>query len=472
MIRAMILAAATATAASLLTFSADAEAQSGRYMPSTLAPVVEEALPAVVNISSVRVVQATRRQRSPFSSDPFFRYFFGDRLERRIPQERREQSLGSGVIISPDGFVVTNSHVLQDGDAEVRVYWEDKSYEARVVGRDTKTDVAILKIDPPEDLPYLPFGNSDDLRVGDFVLAIGNPFGLDRTVTMGIVSAKGRADVGIIDYEDFIQTDAAINPGNSGGALLNLDGELIGVNTAILSRSGGYQGIGFAIPSLMAERVANSIREHGEVRRGWIGVTLQGLTADLANAMGLNRQVGVLVSDVYADGPAARSGMRQGDIILKVDDRDVHTLDDFRRRTGRLLPGMTADITYLRADDIKTVTLDIERQPEELTEAFEPYVDFEDSPLPGLSIEELTPESARRYGYPARSKGILISDVAPGSAAAEAGMRPGDVITKVERIRVHTVEALEQIMSRVTKDKLLLIVNRGRRAYFFALPIR
>ena len=467
--RLMVLGTA---AALVLTPADDADAQFDRYMPSTLAPVVEEALPAVVNISSVRIVESTRRQRSPFASDPFFRYFFGDRLERRVPQQRREQSLGSGVIISPDGFVVTNSHVLQDGDSEVRVFWEDTSYEARVVGRDAKTDVALLKIEPPEDLPYLPFGNSDDLRVGDFVLAIGNPFGLDRTVTMGIVSAKGRADVGIIDYEDFIQTDAAINPGNSGGALLNLEGELVGVNTAILSRSGGYQGIGFAIPSLMAERVAESIQEHGEVRRGWIGVTLQGLTADLAHAMGLNREVGVLVSDVYADGPAAREGVKQGDIILKVDGRDVHNLDEFRRRTGRLLPGMTTEITYLRGDDIRSATLPIERQPEVLTEAFEPYVEFENSVLPGLAIEPLTPQTARRHGYPARSRGLLITDVSPESAAAEAGMRPGDVITEVERIRVYTLEALEEVIARTDKDKLVLVVNRGRRAYFFALPIR
>ena len=466
--RAMILG----TAALALSGAENADAQFDRYMPSTLAPVVEEALPAVVNISSVRVVESTRRQRSPFASDPFFRYFFGDPFERRVPRQRREQSLGSGVIVSPDGYVVTNNHVLQEGDSEVRVFWEDANYEARVVGRDAKTDVALLKIDPPEELPYLPFGNSDDLRVGDFVLAIGNPFGLDRTVTMGIVSAKGRADVGIVDYEDFIQTDAAINPGNSGGALLNLEGELVGVNTAILSKSGGYQGIGFAIPSLMAERVIDSIKEHGEVRRGWIGVTLQGLTTDLAHAMGLNREVGVLVSDVYAGGPAARSGMKQGDIILKVDGRDVHTLDEFRRRTGRLLPGMEAEITYLRGDEIETATLQIERQPAELDEAFEPYVDFEDGILPGLAIEPLTSETARRYGYAPQSRGILITDVAPGSAAAEAGMRPGDVITEVERIRVHTIEALEQIVARANKDKLLLVVNRGRRAYFFALPMR
>lgn len=448
-----------------LTTAFPAAAQSPQYMPTTLAPVVEKALPAVVNISATRTITTST---SPFASDPFFRYFFGgDPFGRRMPQERREQSLGSGVIVSPDGLVITNDHVVRES-GEVQVYWNETPYEATVVGHDSKTDVALLKIESDEPFPYLPFGDSDALRVGDFVLAIGNPFGLDQTVTMGIVSAVGRADVGVADYEDFIQTDAAINPGNSGGALLNLEGELIGINTAILSRSGGYQGIGFAIPSRMAERVIESLQAHGEVRRGWIGVAVQDLTDELAAALGLAGAEGVLVSDVFDASPADRAGIRQGDIVVEVDGKRVTNVGQYRTRTERMLPGMSPEITVVRDGARRTFEVDVQNVPDEPdAQRFE---DFQSSVLPGLALETLDPATAQRLGFSRRSRGVLITDVRKGGAAERAGLRPGDVVVEIDRVRVGTLADVEKVVSRSSDAKVLLLVQRGRRAYYVVLP--
>ena len=274
---------------------------------ATLIKVAKLARPAVVNISTTVTSKGRSSSPSPFFDDPFFRRFFGEEFERRFqpqPEESpRQQGTGSGVIVSSDGYIITNNHVVEAGD-EIQVTLSDKrNFKAEIVGTDPKTDLALLKIDA-EDLPILPWGDSGNLQVGEIVMAVGNPFGLNQTVTMGIVSAVGRANVGIVDYEDFIQTDAAINPGNSGGALVNLQGELIGINTAIFSRSGGYMGIGFAIPSNMAKTIQASLTEHGKVVRGWLGVSIQDLTADLQEQFDAPDQRGVLVSDVVEDSPA------------------------------------------------------------------------------------------------------------------------------------------------------------------------
>jgi len=456
-----VLLASSALAVGLAT---PAPGQTPPYMPTTLAPIVDEALPAVVNISSTRVV---RTRPGPFSNDPFFNYFFGHRHQRRMPQERREQSLGSGVIISEDGYVVTNNHVIQNG-TEVQVYWDDQVFDADIVGRDQKTDVALLKMRDDGPFPHLDFADSDRLRVGDFVIAIGNPFGLDRTVTMGIVSAVGRADMGIADYEDFIQTDAAINPGNSGGALINLEGDLVGVNTAILSRSGGYQGIGFAIPATMASGVVESLREHGEVRRGWVGLVTQDLTQDLARAFGLERSSGVLISDVFQDGPADRAGVRQGDLVLAVNGRPVSSSAQYRSRTERFLPGMDATLTVYRDGAEHEILVPIERVPEE--SAAQAFDLFESAMIPGLALQTLDTADARRLGYDPRFRGVLVTDVADGSVAGERGIRPGDVIREVARVRVGSMQDLESVLDRVRGDQLLLLVQRGRQAYYVALP--
>jgi serine protease Do len=438
----------------------------GPYMPTTLAPVVERALPAVVNISSTKIVRS--QVQSPFANDPFFEYFFGRSFGSRVPQERREQSLGSGVIISSDGYVITNNHVIQNGEGSVKVYRGEDAYDAEVIGHDEKTDVALLKIQSKTSLPYLQFSNSDELRVGDFVLAIGNPFGLDRTVTMGIVSAVGRADVGVADYEDFIQTDAAINPGNSGGALLNLDGELVGINTAILSRSGGYQGIGFAIPSNMADGVTKSLREHGEVRRGWIGLGVQDMTEELAATMEDTPASGVLVSDVFEGSPGDRAGLRPGDVIVKVNGRPVVNVGQYRSRTDRLMPGMELELGYRRGKIERTTKLVVEKTPRE--PAVQRFEEFDSSPIPGLALETLSAKAAQRLGFHPRLRGVLVADVAAGTAGARAGFQSGDVIREVERVAVTSVEDLGKIFAQARGERVLLLVQRGRQASYVAIP--
>jgi Do/DeqQ family serine protease len=304
-------------------------------------------MPTVVNISSMQVVQTYERV-SPFLSDPFFQQFFGGGMyDYVVPRERREMSLGSGVIVDEEGTILTNHHVVEHA-AEVRVALGDgREVAARVLGVDPRTDLAVLRVEAG-DLPRATLGDSDALQVGDIVLAFGNPFGLGGTVTMGIVSAIGRGNIGVADYEDFIQTDAAINPGNSGGALVNTRGEVIGINTAIFSRSGGYQGIGFAIPSNMAREVLVSILENGRVVRGYAGLALQALTPDLARAFGLDDTRGAVVTAVDPGGPVARAGLRRGDVVVALRDRPVANDEELRTRMSRLKPGDRAGLDVLR----------------------------------------------------------------------------------------------------------------------------
>jgi len=314
--------------------------------------VAKAAQPAVVNISSSRKVIAGAQQPpspSPFFDDPFFRRFFGEEFRRRfqLPPERREQGLGSGVLVSPDGYIVTNNHVIAEAEEVTVLLADSRRFTAKVVATDPRTDVAVIKIDA-KGLPMLPWGDSSRLQVGEMVLAVGNPFGLNQTVTMGIISAVGRAHMGIVDYEDFIQTDAAINPGNSGGALVNLKGELIGINTAIFSQSGGYMGIGFAIPSNMAKGVMQSLIKHGKVIRGWLGVGIQDLTEDLAKEFGVAEIKGALVSDVASDGPAAKAGLERGDVITSFNNVSVKDSTQLRSLVTESEPGATVTLTILR----------------------------------------------------------------------------------------------------------------------------
>jgi serine protease Do len=304
-----------------------------RSIQTSLSTVAQRTMPAVVNIASTRVYQTPDElPSSPLFRDPFFREFFGDDFFRffGVPQERVERSLGSGVIVSKDGYIITNNHVVSEA-TEVTVSLADKrEFEATVIGTDPKTDVAILKIDGT-DLPLVPLGNSDKARVGDIVLAIGNPFGIGQTVTMGIISATGRSHVGITDYEDFIQTDAAINPGNSGGALVDIEGDLVGINTAIISRSGGYQGIGFAIPTNIAKAVMDAIVEHGRIIRGWLGVSVQEVTQQIAAEFGLKKPGGELFVEVSPNSPAAKAGLRRGDIIVRYEAEKIEETTALRK---------------------------------------------------------------------------------------------------------------------------------------------
>src|SRR5512146_1972371 len=306
------------------------------------------ATPSVVNISTTRVIKS--REEAPFDlfDDPFFRRFFGDQFPHpNIPKEHKEQSLGSGVIVSDDGYIVTNNHVIEKAQEIKVLLLNKKDYTAKLVGADPKTDIAVIKIDA-KGLPALPWGDSGKLKVGEIVFAIGNPFGLNQTVTMGIISAVGRANVGIADYEDFIQTDAAINPGNSGGAMINPRGELIGINTAILSRTGGYQGIGFAVPSSMARQVMDSLRKYKKVVRGWLGVSIQEVTSDLAEEFGVKELKGALVSGVIKGSPAEKAGIKQGDVILLFNSKVVDDTGHLRNMVSQTPIGTTVKVRLLR----------------------------------------------------------------------------------------------------------------------------
>ena len=329
--------------------------------------VTKATKPAVVNISTTKVVRFRGAPYSPFFNDPFFRRFFGDDFFRefRAPREQREQSLGSGVIVSQDGYIVTNNHVVE-GASEIRVLVGDqREFKGRVVATDPRTDVAVVKI-AGHGLPTIPWGDSDRLQVGEWTLAIGNPFGLNQTVTAGIISATGRANVGIADYEDFIQTDAAINPGNSGGALVNVRGELIGINTAIFSRSGGYMGIGFAIPSNMVREVMEDLIKRGKVTRGWLGVHIQLLAPDLAKKFGLKEAHGVLVGEVSGGSPAAKAGMNRGDVILELAGKRVEDPEHLRNEVARTEPGKRIPVKIWRGSKEMILQVEIEELPKEV----------------------------------------------------------------------------------------------------------
>jgi len=327
--------------------------------PVSYADAVDKTAPAVVNVyTAKRIVEKS----NPFFNDPLFRYFFGNRPQQQ--RERLQTSLGSGVIISDQGYLLTNNHVVKDADQIQVMLMDGRRFKAELVGADPDSDIAVLKIDA-HDLPTLVIGDSDHLRVGDVVLAIGNPFGVGQTVTLGIVSAKGRNQLGINTYENFIQTDAAINPGNSGGALINANGELIGINTAIFSKSGGSQGIGFAIPMSLAKGVMKQIVENGHVVRGWLGIEAQDLTPALAKSFGLDNTRGVLIAGVLLKGPADQAGIEPGDVILAINDEPVKNARDAMNRIAQQTPGTTLDIEAVRSGDHLHLQAKIDRRPEQ-----------------------------------------------------------------------------------------------------------
>jgi len=426
-------------------------------------PVMKAVLPAVVNISSTKVIRSPDyAQGSPYFSDPFFRFFFGDEFSRQfnVPRERRERSLGSGVIVSPEGYLLTNNHVVEGAD-KIKVILADKrELDAKIVGTDPKTDVAVLRVDE-KGLPVLPLADSTRVSVGDFALAIGNPFGIGQTVTMGIVSATGRGGLGIEDYEDFIQTDAAINPGNSGGALVNVRGQLIGINTAIIAPSGGNQGIGFAIPSNMARQVMEQILDHGKVIRGWLGVVIQPVTQSVARAFGLGEPRGALVGDVTPDSPAARGGLQRGDIIIELNGRPVTDSRDLRLRVAETAPGTTVRMKVFRNGSERELSVTLGEMPPEQGEARRGGGGKTPGALEGLSVTELTPNIARQLGLPRWTRGVVVDQVVPGSAAAEAGLRRGDVIQEVNRTPVASVAEFRRAVRRAGGGPVLLLVNRG-----------
>jgi len=429
--------------------------------------IVHAVSPAVVNISTTKTV---RRDALPFPEDPFFDLFkpfhdFG------LPKKWKEQSLGSGVIVSGDGYIITNNHVVEKSE-DIRVtLFDRRSFRGKVVGADPKTDIAVVKISA-DKLPTIPWGDSDKLQVGEFVLAIGNPFGLSHTVTMGIISAVGRANVGIADYEDFIQTDAAINPGNSGGPLVNIKGEIIGFNTAIFSRSGGYQGIGFAVPSNMARLVMDQLMKQGKIVRGWLGVTIQDITPELSQKFGLKDSKGALVGDIAKGSPAEKAGIMRGDVILDFNGKEIKSVASLRNMVAQSKVGSQAKLRILRNGKEYEVSAVIAELPKEAAGApAEPLPeDIQRNAFSGITAMDLTKEIARQLGLGANEKGVVVVRVEPGSAADEAGLKKGDVIHEIDKKRVGGIGDFNKITSSIEPgDTTLLFVNRGGKRFYITI---
>lgn len=427
------------------------------------ATVIDPALPAVVNVSSTKVV---RQQNVPdLFQDPFFRQFFGNQPSMQRPQSEREHSLGSGVIVNPDGYILTNNHVVA-GASDVEVFTQSrKQYKAKVIGTDARTDIAVLKIDA-SGLPTLTFGDSSKLKVGDLVFAIGDPFGVGETATTGIVSATGRQLGGAIEhYEDFIQTDAAINPGNSGGALIDLHGYLVGINTAILSGGGGgNEGIGFAIPVNMARNVMEQIVQHGKVTRGYVGVSIQAVDPDMAKAFGLGQGGGALIGDVVPGGPAAKAGLERGDIVLQLNGTDISGPSDFSLRASEMAPGSVAHLEVYRNGRMQNVNVRLGTYPE--NGAPGQPIEGVGSALAGVQVQDLTSGIQQQLGLPNGTTGVVVMDLDPSSAAAAAGVKRGDVIQEVNRRPVHNVQEYQQALAGTGGKPVLLLLNRGGTTVF------
>jgi Do/DeqQ family serine protease len=425
----------------------------------SFAPIVKRVAPAVVNVYASRLVQ---RSVSPFSSDPFFRRFFGG-PDFGAPGKRVQRSLGSGVIIDPSGIIVTNNHVIANA-SEVKVALSDRrEFDCEVILKDERTDLAVLRITDAEadaTFPTLEFADSDDLEVGDLVLAIGDPFGVGQTVTSGIVSALARTKVGVSDYQFFIQTDASINPGNSGGALIDMGGKLVGINTAIFSRTGDSSGIGFAIPSNMVRVVARSAEAGGHVRMPWIGARFQQVTPDIAEGLGLSRPRGALVVDVAKESPAARAGLKTGDLVTSIDDMDIDDPSSLNYRLATKGIGGTALIGVIRDGKEYGASLALEGAPETVPrDAIE--IDGV-SPLAGARVVNLSPAVAEELAFEGDPKGVIVDVVSPGSAAQNAGLARGDVVLEVNGIAINTTRTLAEACSERLRLWNITIERNGR----------
>src|SRR5579883_976021 len=433
------------------------------------APVVKKVLPTVVNISSSKVVKTPTGFDGQFPDDPLFRQFFGNQFGRgfSVAREQREHGLGSGVIVSPNGYILTNNHVV-DGATNILVTLSDKrEFKGRVIGTDPKTDIAVLKIDA-SDLPSIVVGDSSKVQIGDYALAVGDPFGVGQTVTMGIVSATGRANLGIEAYEDFIQTDAPINPGNSGGALVNDRGELIGINTAIIAHgSEGNQGIGFAIPANLARTVMDEIIRNGKVTRAYLGIVPQDVTPVMAKAFSEAEPQGALIGDVANGSPAQKAGLQKGDIILEVNGKPIADSNQLRMMISMMAPDSAANLKVLRNGSTKEVAVKLGVLPTEQEQANSGQANPQGS-LEGVSVENMTPQSARELGVPSTTTGVVVAGIKPSSKAADAGLQQGDVIQEVNHHPVKDVSDFDRELSKAGSGPVLLLVNRQGNTMFVA----
>lgn len=462
-----------------------------RGVPESFADLAEQVSPAVVNITTATLVSQNTGPSPMVPEGSPFEDFFRDFLDRNGPEDnapggdqerlrqRRSQALGSGFVISEDGYIVTNNHVIEGADEIVIEFFGGRGeLDAVVIGTDPNTDIALLKVEADEPLPFVPFGSSDDMRVGDWVMAMGNPLGQGFSVSAGIVSARGRELQGT--YDDFIQTDAAINRGNSGGPLFNMNGEVIGVNTAILSPTGGSIGIGFAMASDVVTKVVNQLKEFGETRRGWLGVKIQDVSEDMAEAMGLESTNGAMVTDV-PDGPAKEGGMQAGDLILNFAGEDVADTGELVRIVGDAAVGETVRVVVLRDGQTQTLKVTLGRREAALAAEAQPETAPDEAPTApvektvlGLTLSEMTDELRAELGLDAGATGLVIKDVDGASAAAEKGLEVSDVIAEAGQERLETVGDLEARIEAAReggRQSILLLVRRGGDPRFVALPI-
>jgi serine protease Do len=469
---------------------ADTSNEKVSQLSNSFADIIEKASPAVVKISSTRVIKASEQQgNNPFAADPFFRQFFGGPNAR--PRDQRERGLGSGVIVSPTGYILTNNHVVEKATTLKVQLSDGRNITAKTIGTDPQTDLAIIKIDAGE-LPTLPFANSDGARVGDLCFAIGNPFGQDHSVSMGIVSAKGRKLEGAAHIQDFIQTDAAINPGNSGGALINAQGKLIGINTMILTGGGsnmfggegGNIGIGFAVPSNMAKQVMEQIEKTGKVSRGYMGALLGNLTPELAPQFGLKDAKGALISQVTPGGPAEKAGLKMGDVVTAIDGKPVTNADDLTMAVISHTPGSTAKLDVMRDGKPTSLSVTLGQRPTGINwdqnKNDSNDGDNDDgndngsttsATARGISVQALTPELAQQVGVPAGTKGVVITDVDQSSPAADAaGVGRGVVIIAVNRQPVTNINDFKRLMNEAKGKSVLLTINAGGQTGFTAVP--
>ena len=440
--------------------------------------VAERANPSVVTVFTERVIKRDSREfRSPFSDRDPFRDFFGedffDRFFRTpIPEgELRQHTLGSGVIVRENGYIITNNHVVERADVVKVKLMGDKTYDAEIVGTDPKTDIAVLKIEE-KNLPAVPLGDSDKLRVGEWVLAIGSPFGeaLAHTVTAGIVSAKGRSNVGLAEYSDFIQTDAAINPGNSGGALINLKGELVGINTAIISGTRGFQGVGLAIPINMAKDIMDQLISKGKVVRGWLGVWIQDIDENTAKVLNLKDQKGIIIADVTKDSPAEKADLKIQDVIKELDRKEVNNTDDLKNRIAATSPGTWVTLNIIRDGKEKDIRVKLGELPSDeqilssVTEKTEETV--------GVTVSEITPRIASKFQVDPDEKGVVITNVNPSGVGASADLRVGDIIKKVNRTNIESVKDYDDAVNALKQgDSVLMHITREEGSFLFSFKI-
>ncbi len=453
--------------------------KAAKALSNTFAAVAKTATPAVVSIKVEKTMEAGPALGfgSPFEfndpsdqfNDEFLRKFFGGRMpQQRSPQKFQQKGQGSGFIIDKTGYILTNNHVVGDVDNITVELQDGRKFEhAKLIGTDPDSEVALIKIEG-DNFPVLPMGDSEKMQVGDWVMAIGNPFGLSETVTVGVISAVGRSNVHIAAYEDFIQTDAAINPGNSGGPLINLDGQVIGINTAIASQSGGYMGVGFAIPINMAKSIEEQLIKSGKVTRGYLGLAAQDVTAEMAQLLGIPQAEGAIVAEIVKDSPADKAGLQSNDILLEMDGKKITSYDEFRNEVAMLAPDTKIQLQILRNNKKENITLTIGERPTSLARA---ETSQESTEQLGLQVQNLTQDLADQLGY-SLGEGVIVTGVTPGSAADNAGIQAGDLILGVNQKKVNSVDNFDQAIKQSQKDKkVILLVKHGEYSRFVVIPL-